>query len=143
MSRAKVMVVEDDIDVREFLRDALKILHEVTEARNGVAAFKYFDDGYRPDAIVTDLVMPRMDGMTMVDRIRETDWGTQTPIIILTGVTANDDIPAHVWKEGTKADLFMEKPIEIEELFDAIDRLIKKRKNFTPLEPGTGSYDDE
>lgn len=126
---ANVLIVEDDMDVRDFLKLEISQEHQVTEFRHGKSAWEYLEEGNRPDIIITDLVMPRMDGMTLVSKIKGTEWGSNIPVLILTGVTSNDDVPAHVWKEATDADEFLEKPLEAGELLAVIAKWIDRYKN--------------
>ncbi|MDX1971807.1 MAG: response regulator [Candidatus Sumerlaeia bacterium] len=141
---AQILLVDDDPDIRDFLKLVLKPLHNVWEARHGMAAWKLLtEDNLRPDLIITDLVMPRMDGMELTEKIKSTEWGRTTPVFILTGVVANENIPTHVWKLGTEADQFLEKPIDPNFLLSLVDHYLKLKVGYTPLEPGTGSYDDD
>jgi len=141
-----VLIVEDDMDVRNFLKLEISQEHQVTEFRHGKTAWEYLEEGNRPDIIITDLVMPRMDGMTLVSKIKGTEWGSNIPVLILTGVTSNDDVPAHVWKEATEADEFLEKPLEAGELLSVIAKWIDRYKNRssteTIIEEGDNENDD-
>ncbi|MGF1572611.1 MAG: response regulator [Sumerlaeia bacterium] len=141
---AKILIVDDEPDVRELLKLTLKPQHTVVEARHGKAAWQMLEqDALRPDVILTDLVMPRMDGLTLTEHIKSTDWGSETLVIILTGAVAGENIPSHVWKVGTPADHFLEKPFEPLKLLKLIDDYMKQKIGFTPLESGTGTNNDD
>lgn len=90
--RKVLLVVEDDKPLRTALVDKLR--HEgfsVLEANDG-------EDGltksltYKPNLILLDLLMPHMDGATMMDKLRADSWGKEVPIIILTNYDADDKI---------------------------------------------------
>lgn len=86
-SNKKILVVEDDIDLREAIAEKFKSENfEVFEASDG-------EDGLekalkiRPDLILLDLIMPRMDGTTMLRKLREDEWGHLVPVIVLTNIS--------------------------------------------------------
>ncbi len=82
----RVLLVEDDVDSREMLRDLMTMVGvEVREAADGVDALAAFDRE-RPDVIVSDLNMPRMDGLELVRRVRarSAEDGGLTPAIAVT-----------------------------------------------------------
>ena len=92
IGKKKVLVVEDDLAISKALHTMLANADlDVVEAENGVtglaAALKE-----RPDLILLDILMPRMDGWGMLKQVREKDsWGKCVPVIILTNLTANED----------------------------------------------------
>lgn len=86
----KILIVEDEVSLRNALKD--KLTHEgfvTLEAKNG-------EEGLavalreRPDLILLDIVMPKMDGMTMLKKLRGNDWGKNAKVIILTNLTNNE-----------------------------------------------------
>lgn len=88
----KVLVVEDEHAIRR----ALSIVFqregfEVLEAKNGEEGLDIALRG-RPHIIILDLVMPKMDGLTMVRKIRKDPWGKTVPIIIYSNLSRNEKI---------------------------------------------------
>lgn len=88
----KILIVEDELDLRKALVDELTLSgFVVLEAKNGkeglACALKE-----HPDLILLDIVMPEMDGMAMMKKLREDVWGETAPIIMLTNLSANDKI---------------------------------------------------
>lgn len=85
----KILIVEDEQDIREALVD--KFSREgfaVFEARNGEEGLaRAFTE--HPDLILLDIVMPVMDGITALNKLREDEWGKHVPVILLTNL--NDD----------------------------------------------------
>jgi len=88
----KVLIVEDEEDLREAMVDKLtREGFQVNEARNGEEGLEVALKEH-PDLILLDIVMPKMDGMTMMKKLRETNtWGEKVPIILLTNLSASDD----------------------------------------------------
>lgn len=90
---AVIEVVEDDASLLKVLVDKLKREgFEVLEAQDGK---KGLDIALRerPDLILLDIVMPVMDGWTMLRKLREENpWGKNVPVIVLTNLTSDDDV---------------------------------------------------
>jgi CheY-like chemotaxis protein len=79
-----VLVVDDDKLARHSLAATLKNANlEVEEAGNGAEALKLAEE-QKPELIVTDIHMPDIDGLEMIEKLRKEDWGKDIPVIILT-----------------------------------------------------------
>jgi len=89
----KILIVEDEQDLREALTDKLtREGFEVLGAKNGEEGLKVALAA-RPDLILLDIVMPVMDGMTMMKKLREeNEWGKNVSVILLTNLSATDQI---------------------------------------------------
>lgn len=85
--KKKILAVEDDPSVRQALTN--KLTREgftVHEAKNGIEGLSAAQK-FHPDLILLDILMPRMDGLTMMKKLRATsEWGKKVPIILLTNV---------------------------------------------------------
>ena len=112
----KVLVVEDHHDTSFLLCRLLKMEgYEVEHAIDGMVGFSTATSEH-PDLIVTDIQMPRMDGIEMIKRIRESRSISRTPIIVMSAYgkrLINDAIEAG-------ADAFVEKPIDLDNLLATI-----------------------
>lgn len=112
----KVLVVEDHHDTSFLLCRLLKMEgYEVEHAIDGMVGFSTATSEH-PDLIVTDIQMPRMDGIEMIKRIRESRPISRTPIIVMSAYgkrLINDAIEAG-------ADAFVEKPIDLDNLLATI-----------------------
>lgn len=112
----KVLVVEDHHDTSFLLCRLLKMEgYEVEHAIDGIVGFSTATNDH-PDLIVTDIQMPRMDGIEMIKRIRESRPISRTPIIVMSAYgkrLINDAIEAG-------ADAFVEKPIDLDNLLATI-----------------------
>jgi DNA-binding response OmpR family regulator len=112
----KVLIVEDHHDTSFMLCRLLKMEgYEVEHAIDGMVGYSTATSEH-PDLIVTDVQMPRMNGIEMIKRIREEDEFRQTPIIVMSayGKRIIDD----ALKAG--ADDFVEKPIDFDKFLTTI-----------------------
>jgi len=108
----KIAIVEDDINMRKSLELALSDEYEIVTFRNAIDALKKLDDSF--DLVITDITMPRMDG---IEFVRELNGKYE--VIMMTGnATLNKAIDSI--RLGVKD--FLTKPFEIEELIEAIER---------------------
>ena len=90
MKKSHLLIVEDDSDLAGILRDTLLTLDfAVTIASDGVSALEAYAEE-RPDLLVTDVMMPAMDGFTLIEKLRQSD--ELLPIIVLTARTDTDDV---------------------------------------------------
>jgi PAS domain S-box-containing protein len=109
----RVLVVDDNIDAADSLTRLLRILgNDVRTAHDGIAALATADD-FRPELILMDMGMPRLNGYEATRRIRERAWGPSVKIIALTGWGQKGD------KERSTAagcDGHLVKPASLEEL---------------------------
>lgn len=118
-----IVVAEDNADVADLLCSQLEPFYEVVAARDGVEALKRAGE-IIPDLIITDVMMPNMDGMALARAIRANDLTAHIPIIMVTArVTEQDRI------EGIKAgaDAYLVKPFNTEELLTRVAKLLEQR----------------
>ncbi|MCB2156835.1 response regulator [bacterium] len=137
---ALVLLIDDDPEVRKVLRLGLQPLYRVVEATDGSDGWKKVNE-HHPAVIIMDLGMPGMNGLDLTEKIKNEEQLRDIPIIILTGATANEELPGGFWKMGTDAEGFLQKPIDITKLCAEIDRVLKEKHNYRPLPPGKGTYD--
>lgn len=87
-----ILLVEDEAPLREVLRDNLQDEgFKVVEATNGAQGLTLANK-VKPDLILLDILMPKMDGMTMMEKFRTTKAGSRVPIMLLTNVAADKKI---------------------------------------------------
>lgn len=117
----KILVVEDDKNLRKLIVTCLeKSNYTVFESKNGEEALEIMDKEY-VDLIVTDIMMPEMDGYEMIQLLREAKY--ETPILI---ITAKEDIEDKRQGFTLGADDYMVKPINIDELILRVKSLLKR-----------------
>lgn len=119
-----ILLVEDSGDVRNYVQGLLKQDYNVLQAENGVAGFEIAINNM-PDLIISDVMMPLMDGFELCKKVK-TDWKTShIPVILLTAKATQQSK-----LEGleTGADDYITKPFDFEELSIRINNLIHQRK---------------
>ncbi|MEJ2105367.1 MAG: response regulator, partial [Ignavibacteriaceae bacterium] len=119
-----VLVVEDNPDVREYIKDALTELYHVEEAANGEQGLRKAEK-YIPDLIISDIMMPKMDGYEMTKQIKKDEKTSHIPVILL---TAKSDKASKMEGLGLGADDYLIKPFDTAELLIRIKNLIDTRK---------------
>jgi DNA-binding response OmpR family regulator len=86
-AKNKILIVEDDLDLLEVLKNKfLAEKFDVLEAVNGKIGLEAALH-HRPDLILLDIVMPVMDGMTMLKKLRQDSWGKNAFVILLTNLS--------------------------------------------------------
>lgn len=86
----KILIVEDETPMREALLFKFqKEGFEVIAARDGEEGLSLAEKE-RPDLILLDIIMPKMDGMTVLQKLRGEDWGKDIPVILLTNLSESE-----------------------------------------------------
>jgi CheY-like chemotaxis protein len=114
----RVLIVDDEPHVIRVLNLALsRIGVAVDEAYNGINALEYLES-HKPDAVITDIDMPRMDGRTLCNKIVELFPDRDFPIFIM---TARAELEHRDWSRNIPNLTFMEKPLSIRKLIKAMN----------------------
>ncbi len=117
----RILVVDDELPVRTALERALRLEgYEVELAADGVEALERLP-GAAPDALVLDVLMPRMDGIAVSTQLRAR--GDSTPILLL---TARDAVADRVAGLDAGADDYLVKPFALEELLARLRALLRR-----------------
>jgi len=129
-----VLVVDDDRALREAITRALSLEgYRVVDARDGVEALTQVDS-HAPDAVILDLGLPTLDGLTVCQVLRAR--GDRTPILVL---TARNEVSDRVQGLDAGADDFMSKPFALEELLARLRALLRRS---APPDDGPAAHDD-
>ena len=117
----RILVVDDDRAVRESLRRSLSFNgYSVALAQDGLEALDLISSD-RPDAVVLDVMMPRLDGLEVCRQLRST--GDDLPILVL---TARDSVSERVAGLDAGADDYLPKPFALEELLARMRALLRR-----------------
>jgi DNA-binding NtrC family response regulator len=129
MSKAKVLVIDDDPEMLDLARFHLeKSGYEVTSAETGAQGLRLVAE-HRHEVALTDLKLPDIDGIELVTKLKESSPATE--VIMITGYGAVTEAI-----EATKAGAFyfMEKPVEFEELMALIERAVERGRQVVEIE---------
>ena len=118
--RSSVLVVDDDSQVREFLRDILQPRFDVLEAGDGAEALRILGD-QGPQVVVSDLMMPVMDGAGLLRAMRSDERMRHIPFILL---SAKGTVDSQIEALENGADAYVAKPFHPRHLLARIDRLL-------------------
>ncbi|MDH3583152.1 MAG: response regulator, partial [Phycisphaerae bacterium] len=132
----RVLVVEDDTDIREMVRRSLtKAGWEVDEAENGRLALERLESR-QPDVILLDLMMPEMDGFEFVERMRANDDWRSIPVLVLTAKDMTDEDRARL--NGGVERVIQKGDYSREKLLAEVQRVVRGRSAPT-REPDAGA----
>jgi DNA-binding response OmpR family regulator len=121
-----LLLVEDNEDFRFYLKDNLKFQYKIIEASNGKAGLKQALE-HIPDLIVSDVMMPEMNGIDLCKKIKNEKSTSHIPVILLTARTAEEQ-KVEGFESG--ADDYVTKPFNFEILQSRIKNLIHQRELF-------------
>ena len=120
-----LLIVEDKQDLREFLRNALKDkFKKIYQAENGLVALEVIKQ-QQPDIIVSDVMMPQMNGYQLCKEIKENLNISHIPVILL---TARADSESQMLGYKLGADAYLPKPFEMEMLLSVIQNQMRNRE---------------
>ena len=121
-SRARVLLVDDDPEILEATGQVLREWgYAVDEACDAQTALTLARNA-KPDLMIVDLMMPVMDGWTLIRRLREEDLAADVPLVVF---SADRDVPDKA--RNVDADAALRKPFELEELQEVMERLLPSK----------------
>ena len=127
----QILIVEDNADMRSFIADELADIYSISTAVNGRLGFEIARENI-PDLIISDVMMPEMDGFTLLEKTRQDPLLCHIPIIMLTALSTDE---AKFKGLETGADDYLLKPFNTRELRIRVSNLIRQRhrlrKRFT------------
>lgn len=122
-SSKKVLVIEDDRVLRRVVVDHLKSEgFQVLEADDGESGLE-LALAEHPDVTLLDVVMPKMDGMTVLEKLRQDEWGKNTRIIMLTNLSDAEKI-AHAKEKGV-SDYLVKADWDIESIIEKVKEKVR------------------
>jgi two-component system response regulator RpaA len=120
----KVLLIEDDSILSEMYQSKLEREgFDVSTADDGDKGLTIALQ-YHPEIILLDLLIPKMDGMTLMKKLREDHWGQNVPIIILTNLNINDKINQGI-REDHPTYFFMKTEITPSGVVDRVKEVLK------------------
>ena len=130
-SKYRLLVVDDDDEIRNYISQELDTAYQITTCANGKEALSLALKE-TPDLIISDIMMPEMDGITLCRKIKQNVNINHVPVILLTAKSEEED---NLEGLGIGADAFIVKPFNLDILDKTIQNIIKNREilrnNFT------------
>lgn len=124
MSKKIVLITEDEPAMLNILTDKLhESGFETLQARNGEEGLHLALE-HHPDLILLDILMPKVDGMTMMKTLREDSWGKTVPIIMLTNVSADTDEALQAIVKNQPAYYLVKSNNTLEEVVEKVKEVL-------------------
>jgi DNA-binding response OmpR family regulator len=120
--RPKILVVEDDEDLLRMMYRMLSTIADVAMAADGEHALKILQSGTPPDLVITDWMMPRKDGLTLVKEMKLDERLKSTPAIILTAKSSPRDVIAGI---NSGARHYLTKPFKPDDLISKVKKVLR------------------
>jgi signal transduction histidine kinase/ActR/RegA family two-component response regulator len=123
--KINLLVVEDNRDMRTFLKQILQGQYAITTAKNGLQAWNILQEQPQQfELIITDLMMPEMDGYTLIQKMQNSLLVNHLPIVVLTAKAQFDERLRNL---RIGVDDYLTKPFEVEELQVMVKHLLKAK----------------
>jgi len=130
MEEKLILIADDDPDVRESLKLILEGAfsdYKLSFAANGEEVLEKIEEK-KPDLLVLDLLMPKMDGFEVIKRLKNNPEHSRIPILILTSVKKQASERRYELETGLSLDVddYIEKPILPQELVHRVEKILKR-----------------
>jgi DNA-binding response OmpR family regulator len=130
--KSSILLVEDNDDFRDYISSVIQEFYEVKTASNGLEGLDMLKT-YRPDIILSDIMMPHMDGIEMMKEIRSRKEFTHIPFIFLSAKDSERDIEMGL---NNGADIYLTKPVQKRLLLTQIKALLRREERLN----GSNAY---
>ncbi len=121
VANANILIIEDDPSVRVLLEKSLSSRgYRISSVNDGLAGLTALETS-RPDLIIVDIMMPRLDGMTFVKAIKGNDDTKPIPVIFL---TAKNDPKSMIDGINVGAKFYITKPFQLDELVSKVEKAL-------------------
>ena len=119
--RKRILVVDDDADVLALIERILKTHADVVLATDGMQALEVLHRGPLPDLVITDVMMPRMDGLTLTRAMKADAKLSRIPIVMLTASAGPRDVIAGL---NAGARHYVTKPFKAEDILEKVRKAL-------------------
>jgi DNA-binding response OmpR family regulator len=117
-----ILIIDDEVDALKLLTRALTSSYDIIAKSDGAEAVRWLQAGNAPDLIITDVMMPNMDGAEFVKILRSSKTHRHTPIFI---VSANNDVRNRIKFLQMGVNDYLAKPVHPEELALRVNAVFK------------------
>ena len=119
-----VLVIDDNADMRNYIKNCLKHIYDVKEAADGAEGIE-LSFSHIPDLVISDIMMPERDGYEVAEVLKQDERTSHIPLILLTAKSATE---SRLKGLKTKADAYISKPFNTDELLLNIENMIALRR---------------
>jgi two-component system cell cycle response regulator DivK len=130
-----ILVVEDTQDSFDLIADALGDVHTLIHARTGLEGIDRATE-VRPDLILLDMQLPELDGLSVVQRLREREDVKDIPVVAVTACAMQEDRERFL---AAGCDVYLSKPIGIQTLVELVEQCLNDSAAETPPSAGPGA----
>jgi signal transduction histidine kinase/ligand-binding sensor domain-containing protein/DNA-binding response OmpR family regulator len=124
-----LLIVDDHDELRKYFKKDLSSHYKILTAKNGQQAYEIAKEVF-PDAIISDIIMPGVSGLELIDMIRKNSKTSQIPIVMLTALSDNE----HMVKCMNKgANAFLIKPVDQSYLLAIIENILRERESLKKI----------
>jgi DNA-binding response OmpR family regulator len=127
IAKKVVLVIDDDASIRDLIAKALSPKYDVRVAADGLAASEMLGAMTPPQLIISDVMMPNVDGFSLIRAIRSSQELQAVPIVFITAKTTPQSVIQGI-QLGAKH--YIQKPFSVKDLIEKVDKLL------SPPEPG-------
>jgi signal transduction histidine kinase/DNA-binding response OmpR family regulator/ligand-binding sensor domain-containing protein len=127
LSNSTILIVEDETDLREYLETHLAFTYKIITAKNGIEALELIGNN-KIDVVVSDIMMPKMDGLELCETLKNNPKTNNIPIILLTAKTLNTD---KIIGFNKGADAYIDKPFNLDVLKSRINNILENQIRIT------------
>jgi DNA-binding response OmpR family regulator len=120
--KPRILVAEDDEDLLRMMQRLLSSVADVVTATDGEQALKLLEKGPLPQLLITDWMMPRKDGPTLVKEMKASERFKNIPVVLLTAKSAPRDVIAGI---NAGARHYLTKPFKPDELITKVKKVLK------------------
>jgi len=117
----RILIAEDDPDLSRMLKMLLKSMGDVRTANDGMDAYAQIRAGFVPDLLITDVMMPRMDGIALARRMKQDKELARIPVLMLTAKSSPKDVIGGI---NAGAKHYLTKPFKQQELLDKVRHVL-------------------
>ncbi len=119
-----ILIADDMKEIRDLMRMILQKKYDVLAARNGEEAWELFN-AYEPDLVISDVVMPRINGLDLVKKIKLQSYKPDTPVVLVTAITKDRELPDAFWQGFAGCDGYITKPFLPSQVLAFVDKLLR------------------
>lgn len=136
-AKQTILLVDDNLDMRKYLRSFLSHHFNVVEAADGTQAMVFMKNGLRPSVILSDMMMPEMNGLELLQALKSDATTMNVPFVFLSAKASEQE---RIQGLRAGADHYMMKPFSADELLAVIKSKVSKHEGISTREPVSDVY---